>query len=77
MRRYQTGHRSSVSTGGKLEYPELEIIPGGELAFVMNEVRELKRERARSNESRGSGSGAAQRSSSWGEKVGAGKLNLL
>jgi len=28
LRRFRAGHRSSVSKGGKVEYPELEIVPG-------------------------------------------------
>lgn len=28
LRRFRAGHRSSISTGGKVEFPELEIVPG-------------------------------------------------
>ena len=28
LRRFRAGHRSSVSKGGKVEFPELEIVPG-------------------------------------------------
>jgi hypothetical protein len=84
MRRFQTGHRSSVSVGGNLEYPELEIIPGGELAFVMSEVRGLKSQgsvwRSRSSTSHGEAHVAktnrvAGESSSWnwGDEGGEGR----
>ncbi len=28
LRRFRAGHRSSISKGGKVEYPELEVVPG-------------------------------------------------
>jgi hypothetical protein len=77
--RFQTGRKSSVSMCGELEYPELEIIPGGELAFAMNEVREPKREATGSAERmNGGGVGhAGNRSRSWNwedQEEGGGKM---
>ncbi|KAK2763941.1 hypothetical protein FQN54_009560 [Arachnomyces sp. PD_36] len=34
LRRYRAGHWASVSRGGRLKYPELELIPGGPTPYV-------------------------------------------
>ncbi len=38
LRRYHGGHRSSISVGGKLEYPELEILP--QLSPILHPLNE-------------------------------------
>ena len=50
LRRFRAGHRSSVSKGGKVEFPELEIVPGydGGSGYAgrvrMEELGDFKRE---------------------------------
>lgn len=37
MGRYRAGHHQHISRGGHLEYPELEILPGGPVSVVNKE----------------------------------------
>ncbi|KAI9773859.1 MAG: hypothetical protein M1840_006085 [Geoglossum simile] len=43
FKRAETGHRSSIATGGYLSYPELEIIPASMLSTSQEQVSERSR----------------------------------
>jgi hypothetical protein len=57
LRRFRAGHRSSISKGGKVEYPELEIVPGydgGSCGRVkMEEIGDFEAECRKWEEQRG------------------------
>lgn len=66
LRRFRTGHRSSVSKGGKVEFPELEIVPGydggnGNGGRVrMEELGDFEKERRRWDREMGRGRGRSK-----------------